>query len=323
MLFTVTAQAERWPLAEAFVISRGAKTEAHVVTVSIEGHGITGRGECVPYARYGESVETVLSAIRAWQPQASRRMLMKTMPPGAARNAIDCALWDWEAKHSHSTAARLAGIGALEPVQTCFTISLAAPSEMAEKARRARNLNFLKLKLGGEGDPERMRAVRKARPDARLVADANEAWTRDMLEPYLTVAKTEGFELIEQPLPAAEDEVLAGIAHPVPICADESVHGARDLATLVGRYEAVNIKLDKAGGLTEALEMAERASALGLKIMCGCMVATSLAMAPALILAQTAEWADLDGPLLLARDRPNGLHIREGLITPPVRALWG
>ncbi len=322
-MLTVTTQDERWPLAEAFVISRGAKTEAHVVTAILEAEGVKGRGECVPYARYGETVESVLAAIRAWSPTLDRQALLSALPPGAARNALDCALWDWQAKRAGTTVARLAGIGALEPVQTCFTLSLGEPASMAAKARSVRQLSFLKLKLGGEGDAERMRAVRQARPDARLVADANEAWTPDMLGPFLAVAEETGLELVEQPLPASDDAALKGIPHPVPICADESVHSTRDLKDLCDRYEAVNIKLDKAGGLTEALLMADEASALGLKIMCGCMVATSLAMAPAMIVAQTAEWADLDGPLLLARDRPHGLHIRDGLITPPARALWG
>jgi L-Ala-D/L-Glu epimerase len=322
-MVTITAQAERWPLTEAFVISRSAKTEAHVVIATIDAEGIKGRGECVPYARYGETVDTVLATIRAWSPTLDRQALQSALPHGAARNALDCALWDWQAKRTGTTAARLAGVGALEPVQTCYTLSLGEPAAMAAKARSVRQLSFLKLKLGGQGDGERMRAVRQARPDARLVADANEAWTPDMLEPLLAVAKETGLELVEQPLPATNDAALQGVAHLVPICADESVHSTRDLKALCGRYDAVNIKLDKAGGLTEALHMADEASTLGLKIMCGCMVATSLAMAPAMILAQTAEWVDLDGPLLLARDRPSGLHFRDGLITPPARALWG
>jgi L-Ala-D/L-Glu epimerase len=249
--------------------------------------------------------------------------LLQAMPAGAARNAIDCALWDLEAKRSGQSASRLAGLDALAAVETCYTLSLASPAAMAAKALSVPNLKLLKLKLGGDGDAERMRAVRQARPDARLVADANEAWTVEMLEPYLSAAAASRFELIEQPLPAANDGALTNVEHSVPICADESVHTAQDLNGLLGRYDAVNIKLDKAGGLTEALSMTSVARALGLKIMCGCMVATSLAMAPALLIAQSADWVDLDGPLLLARDRPHGLIIRDGLITPPAPALWG
>ncbi len=322
-MLKVSAHAESWPLAEAFVIARGAKTEAWVVIVTLEQDGFTGRGECVPYARYGETVESVFEAIRTWSPSLNRHALLGAMPAGAARNAIDCALWDLEAKRSGRTACELAGTSTLNSVETCYTLSLATPAAMAAKALSVPNLTLLKLKLGGEGDCERMRAVRQSRPDARLVADANEAWTRDMLEPYLAAAAASGFELIEQPLPAGRDGALKEVTHPVPICADESVHTTQDLAALSGRYDAVNIKLDKAGGLTEALMMIREAKVIDLKIMCGCMVATSLAMAPALLVAQSADWVDLDGPLLLARDRPNGLTIRDGLITPPVPALWG
>jgi L-Ala-D/L-Glu epimerase len=322
-MLTVSAHAERWPLAEAFVISRGAKTEAHTVTVTLKEDGATGRGECVPYGRYGETVENILATIRSWSPNSDRQSLLSSLPAGAARNAIDCALWDLEAKRGATTAAALAGINTLVPVTTCYTLSLGAPAAMAAKATSVPHLTFLKLKLGGDGDAERMRAVRQARPDARLVADANEAWTPDMLGPFLAVAKEIGLELVEQPLPAGNDGSLKDIAHPVPICADESVHSTRDLKDLCGRYDAVNIKLDKAGGLTEALHMANEASALGLKIMCGCMVATSLAMAPAMIVAQCAHWVDLDGPLLLARDREHGLQITNGLIMPPAPVLWG
>ena len=322
-MLKVTVDVERWPLAEAFVIARGAKTEAQVVTVTIKADAFAGRGECVPYARYGETVEGVTEAIRTWTPVRDRQVLLTSMPAGAARNAIDCALWDLDAKRGAGTAAALAGFNTLRPVETCYTLSLADPASMAAKARSVPDLKLLKLKLGGAGDPERMMAIRHARPDARLVADANEAWTLDMLGPFLAAARAAGIELIEQPLPAGADAALKDIARTVPVCADESVHIAHDLAALCDRYDAVNIKLDKAGGLTEALRMADMAQACGLKIMCGCMVATSLAMAPALILAQTADWVDLDGPLLLARDRPHGLQIRDGIIMPPAPALWG
>lgn len=319
---TVMSRAETWALREAFVISRGAKTTAEVVVVSV-GDGIhTGHGEAVPYARYGETVAGVLDSLRGAAP-TSRSGLQRDMAPGAARNALDCALWDLEAKRAGRRAADLAGCRVPPEVLTCFTLSLAAPDEMAAKARAVPQLSLLKLKLGGAGDDERMAAVRSARPDARLVADANEAWTPDMLEPFLAVAARLGFEAIEQPLPASGDEALARFARPVPVCADESVHVTADLARLVDRYDAVNIKLDKAGGLTEALAMRARARELGLRIMVGSMVSTSLAVAPALLLAADADWVDLDGPLLLARDRDEGLAIRDGHIAPASAALWG
>jgi L-alanine-DL-glutamate epimerase-like enolase superfamily enzyme len=313
---------ESWPLAEAFVISRGAKTEARVVVARLSRGASTGRGECVPYARYGETVEGVAAAIRAAGAPLGRTALA-SMAPGAARNALDCALWDLEAKESGRSVASLAGLARLVPLQTFYTLSLASPSEMAAKAASVPHLTHLKLKLGGAGDPERMAAVRQARPDAHLVADANESWTFDMLVPFLEAAARSRLELIEQPLPAGADGALAEAPRLVPICADESAHTSRDLSALADRYDAVNIKLDKAGGLTEALAMMERARALGLEVMVGCMVATSLAMAPAFILAQRAEWADLDGPLLLARDREHALTIENGFISPPSPELWG
>lgn len=313
---------EAWPLSQAFVISRGAKTEARVVVAALSDGRHTGRGECVPYARYGETVDGVAETIRAYRGEWDRVALAQ-MPQGAARNALDCALWDLEAKQRGATAARLAGLGDLKPVVTCYTLSLAAPEAMAKAAACVPHLPLLKLKLGGEGDGARMDAVRAARPDARIVADANEAWTADMLPGLLAAAAAARVELIEQPLPASADGALAETPHLVPICADESVHTAADLPSLRNRYDAVNIKLDKAGGLTEALAMAKAARALGYEIMTGCMVATSLAMAPALLVAQSARWTDLDGPLLLVRDRPHGLVIEKGVISPPSPALWG
>jgi L-alanine-DL-glutamate epimerase-like enolase superfamily enzyme len=318
-----TLAAESWPLAHAFVIARGAKTEARVVVVTLSDGAHVGRGECVPYARYGESVDGVLKALENAPPYMSRDELHVAMPPGAARNALDCAFWDLEAKRTGRSAATLAGLAPLRPLESCFTISLDTPARMAAAAGAVPGLSLLKLKLGGAGDPERMRAVHNARPDARLVADANEAWTVDMLEPFFATAAASKIELIEQPLPADSDEALADIAHPVPVCADESAHTSDGLAALARRYEAVNIKLDKTGGLTEALAMAVAARAAGLRIMAGCMVATSLSMAPALLLAQGADWVDLDGPLLLAKDRPHGLRITNGIIAPPEPALWG
>lgn len=322
-LLRVTAHIEVWPLASAFVISRGAKTEARVVVATVSDGTHQGRGECVPYTRYGESVEGIAQTIAALDLPDSRFALHASMPNGAARNAVDCALWDLEAKRDERSAASLAGIASLEPFLTCYTLSLDTPEAMAAKAKSVPNLKLLKLKLGGEGDDSRIAAVRQARPDARIVADANEAWTADMLSPFLTAAAACGVELIEQPLPAGEDGVLAGLERSVAICADESVHTSTDLAGLRGRYDAVNIKLDKAGGLTEALAMTRTAREMGFRIMAGSMVGTSLAAAPATLIAQNADWADLDGPLLIAKDREYGLDIRDGIIAPPDPRLWG
>jgi L-alanine-DL-glutamate epimerase-like enolase superfamily enzyme len=315
---------ETWPIAGTFAISRGSKHEAQVVVATITDGRVSGRGECVPYARYGETVDSVLDALQRCGPITDRQRLREAMPAGAARNAVDCALWDFEAKASGRTAANIAGLATPGPLLTCYTLSLANPTEMAVKARAARHLPLLKLKLGGgPDDAVRMAAVRAARPDARLVVDANEAWAPSDLASLMRAAHEARVELIEQPLPAGQDAALASLSHLVAICADESAHTGADVAALRDRYDAVNIKLDKAGGLTEALDMAGAARRAGMKIMVGCMVATSLAMAPALIVAQQADWVDLDGPLLLAHDRVPGLSIKDGIITPPGRDLWG
>jgi L-alanine-DL-glutamate epimerase-like enolase superfamily enzyme len=318
---------ERWPITGGFAISRGAKHEAVVVVAAVNDGPHTGRGECVPYAHYGESVEGVVAAIEgcagAIAGGLSRDKLADLLPAGAARNALDCALWDFEAKRSGRSAASLAGIGSLHPVLTAFTLSFGAPEAMAEAARKARGYPLLKLKLGGAGDAERLRAVRAAVPSARLIADANEAWQPHETESLLAEAAAAGVELVEQPLPAGHDELLQRIARPIPVCADESVHDRASLDALPQRYDAVNIKLDKTGGLTEALLVAERARVLGLKIMVGSMVATSLATAPALLVAQGADFVDLDGPLLLARDREPGLTYECGMVFPPEPELWG
>ncbi|HEX2447403.1 MAG TPA: N-acetyl-D-Glu racemase DgcA [Methyloceanibacter sp.] len=318
---------ERWPIRGGFTISRGTKHEAVVVVAAI-GDGVhTGRGECVPYARYGETVEGVVAAIEARADAIasglSRTELASLLPAGAARNALDCALWDLEAKRAGRSAAALAGIGSLQPVLTAFTLSLGTPEDMAAKARKASAYPLLKLKLGGDGDEARLAAVREAVPQARLIVDANEAWQASELESLLAAAAAARVELIEQPLPSGRDDLLARIERPIPVCADESVHDRASLATLAGRYDAVNIKLDKTGGLTEALLLAEEARSLGIKIMVGSMVATSLAMAPALLVAQDADWVDLDGPLLLARDRVPGLTYEAGMVFPPPPELWG
>lgn len=320
----LSTEIESWPVAGAFTISRGSRREAVVVIVRAEADGYVGRGECVPYARYGETVDGVVAAISGLGAIASRAALADALPAGAARNAIDCALWDLEAKRSGQRAWELAGLPALRAVPTCYTLSLDTPDTMAMRAHEASRHPLLKIKLGGgTADADRMRAIRAARPDARLVADANEAWQPDELESLFAVAAETGFELIEQPLPAGDDAALARITRSVPVCADESAHTAHGLADLRDRYDAVNIKLDKTGGLSGAIVMATEAQRLGLKTMVGCMLATSLAMAPAVLVAQAANWVDLDGPLLLAQDRPDGLVYRDGLVEPSAAALWG
>ena len=318
---------ERWPIRGGFTISRGSKREAVVVVATIRDGAFEGHGECVPYARYGESVEGVVQAIEACAPAMAqgldRTHLQDMLPPGAARNALDCALWDLEAKMSGRSVAELAGLAPLHAVETAFTLSLTSPEDMAARALAAAHYRLLKLKLGGDGDEERLAAVRQAVPDARLIADANEAWRPSDLERLLAAAKAARVELIEQPLPAGDDALLQHIARVVPLCADESVHDRASLATIAKRYDAVNVKLDKTGGLTEALATAAEARRLELKIMVGCMVATSLAMAPSLLLAQDADFVDLDGPLLLDRDRVPGLAYTSGTVMPPPAALWG
>lgn len=315
---------ETWPIAGEFVIARGAKREATVVIAHISDGTTAGRGECVPYARYDETVDSVRGAILAQTNLADRTALLHQMPAGAARNALDCALWDYEAKRSGSGAAALAGLHHLDTLTTAYTISLDSPVNMARKAAHAAlTMPLLKIKLGGEGDADRMRQIRTACPRARLIADANEAWTPALLPELMAAAAETGFELIEQPLPAGQDAVLAEIRRDVPVCADESLHTRGDLARLRPQYDAVNIKLDKAGGLTEALAVAETARALGFKVMVGCMVATSLAIAPAVLLAQGADWVDLDGPLLLARDRTPPLRYEGALLHPAPPQLWG
>jgi L-Ala-D/L-Glu epimerase / N-acetyl-D-glutamate racemase len=323
---TLLVAIERWPIAGGFTLSRGSKHEAVVVVATI-GDGVhLGRGECVPYGHYGESAEGVAAAIEACAADIagglSRAELGVLLPAGAARNALDCALWDLEAKRLGRSAAELAGVESLHPVLTAFTLSLDTPEAMALKARQASTYPLLKLKLGGDGDTERLAAVREAAPRARLIVDANESWRPEMLESLMAAAVETGVELIEQPLPAGADDVLGHIEHRVAICADESMHDRASLEHVATRYDAVNIKLDKTGGLTEALLVASCARALGLKIMVGSMVATSLAMAPALIVAQGADYVDLDGPLLLARDRVPGLSYDNGRVSAPPRALW-
>ena len=323
----ISTETETWPIRNAFTLSRGSKSEAVVVVCRIARDGRTGFGECVPYARYGESVESVLAEISAVMPLieegGGRTEIMQAMKPGAARNAVDCALWDLEAKISDVPVHRLICATPPRPVPTCVTISLDDPQEMAQHARANALRPLLKVKLGGKLDEDIIHAVSAAAPDARLILDANESWTEDNIHDLMMAAAQARVMLIEQPLPAGQDEILEHIPHPVPICADESVHVTADLERLRERYDAVNIKLDKTGGLTEALAMRERAHEIGFSVMVGCMVATSLSMAPALLLAQEAQYVDLDGPLLLARDRPHGLHYSAVVVSPPDRRLWG
>ncbi|UIJ73497.1 N-acetyl-D-Glu racemase DgcA [Aurantimonas sp. HBX-1] len=322
----VSVTVERFPLAREFRISRGAKTEAVVIVCAIEAGGVVGRGECVPYARYGESVESVVAAIESARAGiergASREDLGRTLPAGAARNALDCALWDLEAKASGTRVAELICRAPPRPIETAYTIGIDTPAAMAEAAKAA-GRSLLKIKVGTDGDIDRMAAIHAATGGTRLILDANEGWTADNIEAHLRAAAAAGAVLVEQPLPKGADAILAEIAHPVPICADESVHTSEDLEALRGRYDYVNVKLDKTGGLTEALRLVTRAQELGFGVMVGCMVGTSLAMAPAVLLAQVAAFADLDGPLLLAKDRPHGLVYEASTVAPPSPELWG
>jgi L-alanine-DL-glutamate epimerase-like enolase superfamily enzyme len=323
----VEIAAKTWPLAQPFVISRGAKTDAATVVVELRAGGVRGRGEAVPYARYGESVEGVIESIKAIADEISRGLdrtgLQHALPPGAARNALDLALWDLEAKERNIPVWQLAGIAPPRPVVTAYTLSLDTPERMGASAAAHRHRPILKLKLTGTGDVDRVRAVRLAAPQAKLIVDANEGWSIDQVTSFAPLLVELSVALIEQPLASGSDDALATVPHAVPLCADESCHTTADLKRLVGLYECVNIKLDKAGGLTEAMQLLKSAQTLGFKIMVGCMVASSLAMAPALLLAQQADFVDLDGPLLLDRDCDHGLLFEGSLVHPPTAALWG
>jgi len=323
----LTVGAESWPIAGTFTISRGSKTAADVVVVELREGAHVGRGECVPYPRYGETIAGALATIEALRPQIERGLdraaLQTALPAGAARNAVDCALWDLEAKRAGRRVWQLAGLPAPQAATTAYTLSLDTTGNMAAAARANAARPLLKLKLSGPGDLDRVRAVHENAPRARLIVDANEAWTPEIYTALAPQLAALGVELIEQPLPAGADGPLAGLVRPVPVCADESCHDTASLAHIVGKYDAVNIKLDKTGGLTEALRLTAAAKAAGLGIMVGCMVATSLAMAPALLLAADARWVDLDGPLLLARDREHGLAYRGSSVQPSAPELWG
>lgn len=323
----LSVRIERWPLAGVFAISRGSKTEAVVVVAELSDGTHRGRGESVPYARYGETPDGIVAAIEAERPVLLRGLdrgaLQRAMPAGAARNALDCAYWDVKAKRAGRRVHELAGLGVPGPLTTAYTISLGSAAAMAAAAEQAAWRPLLKVKLGGDDDGTRIGAVRRAAPRAQLIVDANEGWNLDNFEANLAACADAGVTLIEQPLPEGRDEALARIKHPVPVCADESVHDRASLDALTGKYDAVNIKLDKAGGLTEALALAAEAERRGFAVMVGCMVATSLAMAPAMLVAQRARWVDLDGPLLLASDRADGLRYEGSLVYPPDPVLWG
>jgi len=323
----LSVRIERWPLAGVFAISRGSKTEAVVVVAELSDGTHRGRGESVPYARYGETPDGIVAAIEAVRPVLRRGLdrgaLQRAMPAGAARNALDCAYWDVNAKQAGRRVHELAGLGAPGPLTTAYTVSLGSAAAMAAAAEQAAWRPLLKVKLGGDDDAARIAAVRRAAPRVQLIVDANEGWNPDNFEANLAACADAGVTLIEQPLPEGRDKALARIKRPIPVCADESVHDRASLDALTGKYDAVNIKLDKAGGLTEALALAAEAERRGFAVMVGCMVATSLAMAPAMLVAQRARWVDLDGPLLLASDRADGLRYEGSLVYPPDPVLWG
>jgi L-alanine-DL-glutamate epimerase-like enolase superfamily enzyme len=349
-VFTIEAREEIWPLHHPFRISRGSCTEAQVVVATMADGEHVGRGECVPIKRYNQSAASVLAQIASLPDigDLDRDKLQQLLPPGAARNALDCALWDLEAKRSGKRVWELANIPIVEQVVTSFTISLDTPDRMADAAsafvadaerqrdgqtkegqcpdrpRRLESRRSLKLNLGGDKlDLARVEAVRAAEPKARLLIDANESWSPRHYQSIVPALSELGVELIEQPFPAANDEVLQTLDHPIPVCADESCHTIADLWRVKNRYEAINVKLDKTGGLTEALRLCERARENGFKLLIGCMVCTSLSIAPARLLGIAADWVDLDGPLLLAHDREHGLSYRNEIIGTPARELWG
>ena len=319
----VSVKADVFPLRRAFTISRGSRTEARVLTVTVERDGARGRGECVPYGRYGETLESVTAQIEGLPAAFDRDRLQRLLPPGAARNAVDCALWDWEAKRSGRAVWQLAGLPEPGPEITAFTLSLDTPEAMRAEAGRHAHRPLLKVKLGGDGDMARLEAVRKGAPEARIVVDANEGWSAAEYAELAPVLVRLGVAMVEQPLPAGADSALAGMARPLPVCADESCHDRASLAGLAGKYDLVNIKLDKTGGLTEALALRDAAKAAGFGIMVGCMVGSSLAMAPAVLVAQGAAVTDLDGPLLLAADRDHPLAYDDRGVHPATPELWG
>jgi L-alanine-DL-glutamate epimerase-like enolase superfamily enzyme len=321
MIITITQDVFR--LAEVFTISRGSRTEAKVLTIKIIRGGVTGWGECVPYARYGETLESVAGQIVGLPDDVSQEALYDLLDPGAARNAVDCALWDLEAKAAGVRVWDLIGVAEPRPCITAFTLSLDTSENMRASAAKHAHRPLLKIKLGTADDMSRLEAVRAGAPKSTIIVDANEGWTAEVytdLAPHLIRL---GVSMVEQPMPAGQDDMLGEISRPLPVCADESCHDRASLPDLKGKYDMVNIKLDKTGGLSEALALDAAARADGYGVMVGCMVGSSLAMAPATIVAQGAQVVDLDGPLLLAEDRDNALHFNEDGVHPPVAALWG
>ncbi len=322
MMISVTKDV--FALAQVFTIARGSRTEAVVLRVEIEEDGFTGRGECVPYARYNETVESVTAQIEGLRTPLNRAELQSVLEPGAARNAVDCALWDLEAKKNGTPVWRLAGLSEPTPEITAYTLSLGTPEKMEQQAAKNASRPLLKTKLGGGiEDIARIEAVRRGAPDSRIIVDANEGWTAEIYREMAPVLVRLGVEMVEQPLPASDDDALLEIERVLPVCADESCHDRKSLAALKGKYDMINIKLDKTGGLTEALKLREAAIAEGYKVMVGCMVGSSLAMAPAVLVASGAAVVDLDGPLLLAEDRTHPLEYDDKFVFPPKNALWG
>lgn len=310
-------------LAQVFTISRGSRTEAQVLTVRVTEGGVTGLGECVPYARYGETLDSVTAQVEGLSGLVSRAHLYDVLPAGAARNAVDCALWDLEAKQAGKRVWELAGLAKPGPEVTAYTLSLDTPEAMQEQAAKHSFRPLLKIKLGTPDDMPRLEAVRAGAAKSTIIVDANEGWSAEVyaeLAPHLVRL---GVALVEQPLPAGEDDALIGMDRPVPVCADESCHDRNSLAGLAGKYDMVNIKLDKTGGLTEALALRDAARTAGFEVMVGCMVGSSLAMAPATLVAQGCRVVDLDGPLLLAEDREYALKFDQAGVHPPVAELWG
>jgi L-Ala-D/L-Glu epimerase len=325
-MLTIEAREEIWPLKKVFRISRGSRTEAQVVVVTVANDEHIGRGEGVPIKRYGQSVESVLAQIESIKAEKNldRQRLQQLLPAGAARNALDCALWDLEAKNSGKRVWELANVPIVLEVETSFTISLDTPEKMAAAAAVAAELPILKLKLQGDDlDLARVKGVRESAPAARLLLDANESWSPEHYRKIVPELHELGVELLEQPFPANADEVLENLDHPIPVCADESCHTTADLRRLTNRYDVINVKLDKTGGLTEALRLCDRARDSGFKLLIGCMVCTSLGIAPARLLASNADWVDLDGPLLLAHDRQHALAYTNGRLALPSAQLWG
>lgn len=319
----ITVTRDIFRLAQVFTISRGSRTEARVLTVRIDRGGHMGHGECVPYARYGETLDSVVAQIASLPEDISRLALQTALPPGAARNAVDCALWDLAAKQAGKRVWDMAGLPVPGPMLTAYTLSLDDPDRMRAEAAKNAHRPLLKIKLGTPDDMARLAAVRAGAPKSRIIVDANEGWTAEIYADLAPHLERLGVALVEQPLPAGADEMLAEIARPIPVCADESCHDRASLADLAGKYDMVNIKLDKTGGLTEALALRDVAKAQGYGIMVGCMVGSSLAMAPATLVAQGADYVDLDAPLLLAEDRAHPLPYGDAGVYPPSAALWG